>query len=98
MNRSILDCGLWILDWARQRPGSTAALDFAGQSKRPEGTRNPKSKFWRVPLLLLLLLGATSTAFAAPKPKVDPALARRYEALADSIDPKALDQTIRTLS
>src|SRR5205823_6014156 len=41
---------------------------------------------------------AASMAAAAPKPKVDPKLADRYRALAGSIDPSALNQTIRTLS
>src|SRR5690348_5140706 len=49
-------------------------------------------------LVLTLLVVAAAAVSAAPKPKVDPAQAKRYEALAASIDPVNLDRTIRTLS
>jgi ABC-type antimicrobial peptide transport system permease subunit len=49
-------------------------------------------------LALLLLLVAAPAVHSAPKPKVDPEVAKRYEALAATIGPRALDQTIRTLS
>ena len=49
-------------------------------------------------LVFFLLFTAASTVSPAPKPKVDPEQAKRYQAVAASIDPVALDHTIRTLS
>src|SRR6266568_54442 len=49
-------------------------------------------------LVFLLLFTAVSAVSPAPKPKVDPEQAKRYQAVAASIDPVALDRTIRTLS
>src|SRR5688572_23828794 len=63
--------------------------------------RRPQSRscsMSRRVLVLLTFLFQVSAVVAAPQVKVEPEQAKRYQALADSIEPRALNDTIRILS
>src|SRR5262249_39300931 len=103
---AICNCEDRIPVSTRASKRDTAALrrlrSLAEDAPGPCPRRSPSMSRRTLPLrgfaVTFLFLFAAAFGSAAPKPKVDPQLASRYQALSDSIDPSSLHETIKTLS